>query len=97
MSKIDKDFEEYLNGSDWFCDNCGAYMNWQIGFTRDYGVWTCSKCGYENDVSDNNLFEDEDFTDEQNIEMCHAMDEAKEDPEYILSILYDIFNKGENK
>jgi len=41
-------------GCDWYCDNCGARMNDQFGF-RAGGTWECSSCGYENDVSEDNI------------------------------------------
>ena len=41
-------------GCDWYCDNCGANMNVQPGFTAG-GTWTCTVCGYENDVSTDNI------------------------------------------
>lgn len=39
----------------WICDNCGDYMNNQGGFTDWDGVWKCKKCGYLNDVTENNI------------------------------------------
>ncbi len=39
---------------DWYCDNCGERLNSQPGF-RAGGSWECSSCGYENDVSENNI------------------------------------------
>jgi len=51
---------------DWYCDCCGAYMNSQNGFTAISGVWTCSNCGTENDVSEDNILDDsEDITEEE--------------------------------
>ncbi len=35
----------------WYCDNCGIYLNRQIGFKVDSGHWVCSQCGYINDVT----------------------------------------------
>lgn len=46
-------------GCDWYCDSCGAYMNYQPGFSAG-GDWTCTKCGADNDVSENNIIDDED-------------------------------------
>ncbi len=48
---------------DWYCDNCGAHLNNQSGFTALYGSWNCDECGYSNDVSDNNIVsgEEEEF------------------------------------
>ena len=39
----------------WYCDNCGAHMNNQVGFTTKNGRYTCKICGYNNDVSPNNI------------------------------------------
>ena len=39
----------------WICDNCGDYMNNQEDFTDWDGVWKCKKCGYLNDVTENNI------------------------------------------
>ena len=44
-------------GCDWHCDNCRVYMNSQPGFTTVSDKWTCAECGYENDVSENNIVE----------------------------------------
>ena len=42
-------------GCDWFCDECGAFLNGQPGFTARRGTWTCAECGEENDVSEGNI------------------------------------------
>lgn len=39
----------------WFCDDCEAYLNAQKGFTPKTGRWTCTACGKENDVTDDNI------------------------------------------
>lgn len=41
---------------DWICDQCGAYMNDQPGFSAG-GEWTCAVCGSHNDVSEGNIVE----------------------------------------
>lgn len=41
---------------DWYCDRCREYMNNQGGFTTSSGKWTCTKCGYDNDVTNENIF-----------------------------------------
>ena len=43
----------------WYCDGCGVEMNGQPGFTTSSGWWTCTECGYENDVSPDNVYESE--------------------------------------
>lgn len=40
---------------DWYCDDCGTYLNNQSGFNTISGTWKCKDCGFENDVSDNNI------------------------------------------
>lgn len=35
---------------DWYCDNCGAYLNDQRGFDGEYGIFTCKQCGYDNRI-----------------------------------------------
>lgn len=39
----------------WFCDDCEAYMNIQPGFSDKTGTWTCTECGFANDVSKQNV------------------------------------------
>jgi ribosomal protein S27AE len=41
----------------WFCDKCEAFMNTQNGFNTESGHWICSKCGFDNDVTDGNVEE----------------------------------------
>lgn len=38
-------------GIDWYCDECDAYLNSQSGFDPYDDSWTCSKCGYENSLT----------------------------------------------
>ena len=61
MSIFKHIFKAVVNdlGCDWFCDNCGALMNHQAGFTCAFGTWTCEECGYENDVSADNIIADD--------------------------------------
>ena len=47
-------------GCDWYCDECGAYMNSQPGFTTEDDEWECTECGYVNDVSEDNIRYDDD-------------------------------------
>ena len=42
-------------GITWYCDKCGKIMNNQPGFNTHSGIWTCAECGYENDVTENNI------------------------------------------
>lgn len=46
-------------------------MNEQDGFNTDSGIWTCTECGYVNDVSSDNVYEsDEDYQDAMGIPRC---------------------------
>ena len=48
--------EEWLSKSVlWFCDKCEAYMNIQKGFNTNTGSWRCRNCGYDNDVTEDNI------------------------------------------
>lgn len=39
----------------WFCDECEAYLNNQDGFDKKSTRHICRKCGYENDITFNNI------------------------------------------
>ena len=39
----------------WFCDECGAYLNNQDDFNRNEPKHICNKCGFENDITENNI------------------------------------------
>jgi len=40
----------------WFCDSCDAFLNVQPGFNDDLKKYICCHCGFENDLSDDNIF-----------------------------------------
>ena len=65
-------------GCDWYCDECDTYMNSQPGFTTSSGEWTCTKCGYVNDVSDDNIVDeceyDDDDDDDESLSVWDAAD-----------------------
>ena len=42
----------------WYCDNCGALLNAQPGFTTATDKWTCTAYGEENDVNENSIKRD---------------------------------------
>ena len=48
---------------DWYCDSCNAYMNSQSGFNRRGGYWKCKECGYSNDVTNGNIYYDDETLD----------------------------------
>ena len=39
----------------WFCDDCETFLNIQENFSTDKGIWICSECGFENDVTEDNI------------------------------------------
>jgi len=41
----------------WFCDECDAFLNRQQGFDDHLNSWICKKCGYENIIAPDNVFE----------------------------------------
>ena len=43
---------------DWWCDNCGSYLNNQPGFDDHKYLWKCKNCGYKNSLSWDNVFSD---------------------------------------
>lgn len=47
---------------DWFCDSCDANLNRQPGFTIASGTWTCTECGAVNDVTDDNILDEDEET-----------------------------------
>lgn len=45
---------------DWYCDKCGAYLNYQDGFDDNKYLWKCTECGFKSSISkDNILLEDD--------------------------------------
>jgi hypothetical protein len=40
---------------DWYCDECDAYLNDQPGFDDNCGVWVCTECGCENEISEDQI------------------------------------------
>jgi len=40
---------------DWFCDNCGAYLNFQPGFNDHHYIWKCTQCGFKSSISSANI------------------------------------------
>lgn len=71
---------------DWFCDKCGALLNKQAGFTDIYDAWRCRKCGYYNDITDDNIVghsnsyydEDEDDDEDENDDAEYEDDDENE-------------------
>lgn len=64
MDKIAKMISLYrrltrVEDCDWYCDNCGECLNDQPGFTYDCGTWTCTCCGYENYIDEDNIIDED--------------------------------------
>ena len=36
---------------DWWCDRCGAHLNFQKGFDDHKYIWKCTECGFKNSIS----------------------------------------------
>lgn len=53
---------ELDTGSDivWVCDNCGIMLNLQPGFNEDCGSFKCTECGYDNKISREEIYLNED-------------------------------------
>lgn len=49
----------FSGGIDWYCDNCRTYMNDQPGFSARSGHWRCTICGADNDVSSDNILDED--------------------------------------
>jgi DNA-directed RNA polymerase subunit M/transcription elongation factor TFIIS len=47
---------EETYGFDWYCDNCGAYLNSQPYFSEKRNSWTCKECGYKNRITADNIY-----------------------------------------
>lgn len=53
-----KDINQMFDGdATWYCDGCHAVLNEQDGFNITTGVWVCTECGFENDVTEDNLYD----------------------------------------
>ena len=48
--------DEFLDGYVFcFCDECESFLNVQEGFNPNCDQWICSECGFNNDITENNL------------------------------------------
>ena len=50
---------ERFKNIDWYCDCCGSHLNYQSGFDDHKYTWKCTKCGYKNSISRDNIVENE--------------------------------------
>ena len=55
---------------DWFCDSCDANLNRQNGFTTTTGSWICTECGAANDVTDDNILDEDEDTYQNECPKC---------------------------
>lgn len=44
-----------FQGIDWYCDNCNACLTDQPGFVDTCGSWTCTNCGYTNQINEEEI------------------------------------------
>ena len=51
---------EIESGIVWICDECGAVMNEQSGFSEDDGEWKCAECGFVNIIDPSEIYASED-------------------------------------
>ena len=47
--------KERKHGVLWFCDDCEAYLNVQLGFSTKGKIWQCSECGHINNITKENI------------------------------------------
>lgn len=47
--------EPRFPGIDWYCDHCGALLNNQKHFDDHKYTWKCTKCGFKNSISLDNI------------------------------------------
>lgn len=43
----------------WYCDKCNTFLNRQKEFDDNLDSWECTKCGYKNSISADQVFESE--------------------------------------
>lgn len=84
---FDEDYEDIYTGDDlgnrfpgieWMCDNCGAYLNAQLGFDDHLQVWQCRSCGALNQISAETIFPNEEERERHHPSDWEKMKEAIE-------------------
>lgn len=50
------DLDRRFPGIEWYCDRCGEHLNDQPGFDDHQHYWTCTKCGYKNRLSIDDIY-----------------------------------------
>lgn len=51
---------ERFPGIDWYCDVCGAFLNEQEGFNDSMSSWSCTECGCDNSITEEDIIYDTD-------------------------------------
>ena len=51
------DLDARFPGVEWYCDHCTAHLNDQPGFDDHRNVWVCSRCGCENRISSEEIYD----------------------------------------
>ena len=46
---------------DWYCDECDALLNAQIGFYPTCGTWICTECGCENTIDESEVITEDEY------------------------------------
>ena len=49
--------EPSVDECDWYCDECDANLNEQIGFDSNCGTWRCQECGHVNHIDSDNIID----------------------------------------
>ena len=57
---------------DWYCDSCDANLNRQRGFSTASGIWICQECGYENNVTKDNIIDENENVYQNNCPNCNG-------------------------
>lgn len=57
MHLYDEQYEgDFYKDVLWYCDGCGAFLNKQIGFTETESTWVCEECGFENSITEKDIY-----------------------------------------
>ena len=62
------DYDSWMyNGVRWYCDECGACLNYQSGFEDYYSEWMCTECCHINPINEENIYNSKDEYENSNI------------------------------
>lgn len=63
------DLDHRFPGVEWYCDRCDAHLNEQDGFDDHLPEWTCTACGYVNNLDINEIYaNDEDWDNRRSVD-----------------------------